>query len=487
MTASVVSPLRHSFLTVLAAISTAISVQAQRPKAHYWPSARGHIGEYFLTAETLPRNLSSAFSWKFQHPEGRFRTVMRGNPLIDSESNVLILTENGLFKLSPEGRFLWAYVAKTWSPMNVVPCIMDDVVYGGSMDSTTYAVDLQTGKELWSRRYSDSTGVDTHYVDARQGILLAGVDHSAKHGGGNLRVLGINASTSDVLWELKLDLPTWNFSPLFPGDGSFIFMDISGGVHRVMHHTGERVWYTPVPEKYKASFTDGGVSIAPDGSAAFACSNAEGDWVGALRAYRISDGVRIWEKLLPTGCTSWPVIAKTSDWGVLPAGSFINRPWVMDLEQWMPGQIKLALHTFSLWMGPDMRRLVPIRSLRTEIIAFDTKTGATRWNYRTPNWQRRAAKGDEEGFLERATYQRSLICLPTSWGTPTMSGDDTVYVGHVSGLLYAVKDHNGDDHIDPTTDLSTFDMDAAPLPNNPAWAPGMMAVASCDTLFVFKS
>jgi len=440
-----------------------------------------------LTSETLPRNLSSAFSWNFHHPEGRFRTVMRGNPLIDSASNVLILTENGLFKLSPEGRLLWSYVAKTPALMNVVPCIMDDVVYGSSMDSTTYAVDLQTGKELWSRRYSDSTGVDTHYVDARQGILLAGVDHSAKHGGGNLRVLGINASTSDVLWELKLDLPTWNFSPLFPGDGSFIFMDISGGVHRVMHHTGERVWYTPVPEKYKASFTDGGVSIAPDGSAAFACSNAEGDWVGALRAYRISDGVRMWEKLLPTGCTSWPVIAKTSDWGVLPAGSFINRPWVMDLEQWMPGQIKLALHTFSLWMGPDMRRLVPIRSLRTEIIAFDTKTGATRWNYRTPDWQRLAAKGDEEGYLERASHQRSPICLPTTWGTPTMSGDDTVYVGHVSGILYAVKDHNGDDYIDPETEVSSFDMDAAPLPNNPAWAPGMMAVASCDTLFVFKS
>jgi len=445
-----------------------------------------------LANETLPRDLRSAFAWKFEHPEGRFKTVMRGNPLIDSQRNVLILTENGLFKLDPQGTIIWVYFPPTLSLMNIVPCIMDDVVYGMAMDATVYALDLWTGKELWRRRHALNAGPDTAYVDAHDGILLAGVDMSLPYGGGNLRVLGMNTSDGDLLWEFRIDLPSWNFNPLFPGDGSFIFMDVSGGVHSVEHRSGKPRWYAPVPPHWAHSFTDGGVMLDPLGKVAFACSNNGHDKNGIMRAYRIEDGKRLWEKPLPTGCSSWPVIARTGDWGVLPAGHFVDTPLCMHLPNWLPINVKAFIHRLDMFLGDRMRLLAPltdkkVRDVHTEIMAFNTTTGVTLWSYRTPDWLRLAARGDDEGLIPRTSSGRNPICLPTSWGTPTLSGDDTVYVGHVSGILYAVKDHNGDGRIDPDTEVSTFDMQAAPLPNNPAWAPGMMAVASCDTLFVFKS
>jgi len=484
----------HNAAWRLAALVAAISTALVQAKVHYWPRAHGHHGQSMLTTETLPKNFSSAFAWRFHHPRGRFSTVMRGSPLIDSEKNVLILTEHGLFKLDPEGQLLWTYLAPSFSFMNVMPCLMDGVVYGGTADALTYAVDLQTGKELWKVRHSDTAGTETHYVDVHHGILIAAFDtrppslHQLQ--AGNFWVLGMNASNGDLLWALELHLPAHNFSPQFLGDGSFLFMDVFGGVHRVMHDSGQSVWY--VPSEYGYSSSEGGVSIAPDGRTAFACSNNDDIKVGFLRAHQISDGTRIWEKLLPAGCTSWAVIAKTSDWGVLPVGDTLQQPLYHQLPPWLPDPVKMSLHLFSLWMGPCLRSVpgleLLIPSTRAELIAFDAYTGATKWTYRAPDWQRLAGKGDEEGVVTRSAQGMAFpFCSPTAWGAPALSGDDTVYVGHVSGLLYAVKDHNSDGYIDPEAEVSTFDMDAAPLRSNPAWAPGMMAVASCDSLFVFKT
>mmetsp|Transcript_117215 Transcript_117215/g.364991 ORF Transcript_117215/g.364991 Transcript_117215/m.364991 type:complete len:499 (+) Transcript_117215:75-1571(+) len=481
-------PLAISLAVAAAAVAAAAEEGAAEP--HHWPRARGHHGGYFLTNETMPQNLSSAFSWSFHNPAGRFTTVMRGSPLFDSQKNVLILTEGALFKLSPEGRVIWAYQVPTKAMMNVNPCLMGDAVFGMAGDSTVYALDLWTGRQLWTARYAKDVGGDTSYVDAHEGLLLTAVENSVLYGGGNLRVLGMNASSGAMLWEMRIERPTWNFSPMFPGDGSFVFMDVVGGVYRVRHRDGKQLWHTPVDPQYLWSFTDGGSTVSPDGRMVITCSHRFGDTTGVLRAYRVEDGVRLWEKLLPTGCTSWPVIAESGDWGVIPAGHFVAKPLVLELPRWMPKTVGLCIHLFSLYMGPDLRRLPffdgYIRSVHTEVIAFDTATGETRWSFRTPDWQRFAAKGDEEGFLPRVLSGASPICLPTTWGTATLSGDGTLYVGHVSGLLYALGDFNGDGRIDPEKEVSTFDMDAAPLPNSPAFAPGMMAVASCDTMFVFR-
>lgn len=38
--------------------------------------------------------------------------------------------------------------------------------------------------------------------------------------------------------EYRTDLPVWNLAPLFPGDGSTVFMDFGGGVYRLDLTTG---------------------------------------------------------------------------------------------------------------------------------------------------------------------------------------------------------------------------------------------------------
>merc|ERR1712183_834713 len=111
-------------------------------------------------------------------------------------------------------------------------------------------------------------------------------------------------------------------------------------------------------------------------------------------------------------------------------------------------------------------------------MGFDTKTGQSIWEYRIPDYKRFAGRGDDFGLSSRmeAVAQgrgHSHICMPTTWGTPTINGDGVIHVGHVSGILYAVKDKNSNGIIDPAMEVSTYDILASPLPNNPAWAPGM--------------
>merc|ERR1711884_1009575 len=97
-----------------------------------------------------------------------------------------------------------------------------------------------------------------------------------------------------------------------------------------------------------------------------------------------------------------------------------------------------------------------------------------------------ASRGDEERVLERfAPYQQRPVCGPASWTAPTIGGDGTVYASAMDGILYAIRDVNSDGVIDET-EVSTLDIGAAALHPGAAFAPGMMAFASCQGLNVFE-
>ena len=49
-------------------------------------------------------------------------------------------------------------------------------------------------------------------------------------------------------------------------------------MHRISLHDGKRLWYTPPPDAHdsRPSFSDGGITLAPDGRHAYTCSNQNG-------------------------------------------------------------------------------------------------------------------------------------------------------------------------------------------------------------------
>merc|ERR1712048_1137860 len=110
------------------------------------------------------------------------------------------------------------------------------------------------------------------------------------------------------------------------------------------------------------------------------------------------------------------------------------------------------------------------------------QSGQPKWHYNDiPGWTYYASRGDEENFLKRLSngmFAMRPACGSASWSAPTIGGD---------GPVYAIQDKNDDGIIDNQTEVSTFDLGASSLHPGPSLAPGMLAHASCDGVFVFRT
>mmetsp|Transcript_43621 Transcript_43621/g.87965 ORF Transcript_43621/g.87965 Transcript_43621/m.87965 type:complete len:137 (-) Transcript_43621:39-449(-) len=131
---------------------------------------------------------------------------------------------------------------------------------------------------------------------------------------------------------------------------------------------------------------------------------------------------------------------------------------------------------------------------RNAVAAFDAETGELIWSWEEEPWGYLAAIGDEGEVHTRRSMRmhtdarfQDNICGPDNWGIPGITADGTVIIGSGNtGNLYAIRDANGDDTIQDS-EVSTFKTEQGFL-NNPALAPGLMAVAPCwGPMYVFKS
>jgi len=161
--------------------SLAKSRQLAAPEArqHWWPHTRGQPGSESRTSFGLPGkslkdvNLSSMHAWSWKHPSGQ--DSITWGTLIDMDKNIYVSGSGGIFKLSPDGQQLWKYPILG---MTFMPVLMDDALYGVEMQTANmYAVDLATGKERWKKKVATSTGMEGDIVEARNGVVVAGVEN----------------------------------------------------------------------------------------------------------------------------------------------------------------------------------------------------------------------------------------------------------------------------------------------------------------------
>jgi len=470
--------MRSAAWAALLSCGGALNVNLPLPPKHLWPHARGPVpGQYGTSHTVLPANLPAALAWRWHHPAGRYHTTVAGGPVIDSAWNLYLTTNDGIRKFSPAGDVLWHYSPP--GDTNNEPVLLDDIVFGNTNNGFAFALDMNTGMPLWVKRPSLNLGSDVGYPSAYAGLYVMGVDlgHDKRSQGGNTRVIALNATTGDQVWEFHPSSPVWNLMPLFPGDGSTVFMDFTGGVYKLSLDSGSLLWHTPAPQS-NGSFTDGGVILGPNGNA-YSCSNpgsfkgAEGT-KGALRAFSLEDGQMLWEQVLPHPCNSWPVVGRVSKSTEL---SVVVTP--------------------GSFMGAQ--------TMHGGVMAFDAATGEPQWQYQAPVYRApfNMAKGDAEGFADRSKFDPSHgICLPAHWSAPTIAGDGKVYIGRSDGFLYTVRGPsnldgaiafartNLDSDIDfKTTEgvkVETFDGDGASLHGAMAIAPHMAAFSTCDTLYVFR-
>eukprot|EP00930_Biecheleria_cincta_P096233 TRINITY_DN88108_c0_g1_i1.p1 TRINITY_DN88108_c0_g1~~TRINITY_DN88108_c0_g1_i1.p1 ORF type:complete len:501 (+),score=67.97 TRINITY_DN88108_c0_g1_i1:62-1564(+) len=453
---------------------------------HPWPHSRGAIpGQNGKTGADAPENLSSKLSWTFNYPDtGEY--VIAGGPVIDADKNVYLMTGQGLHKFSADGKLLWKY--ELWHMENFrgpgvsnnQVSLSGDTVYGSSKTGYAFAVDTSTGKARWETRLAADAGGDCGYPAAFDGVFVMGADrgYDKRSGeGGNQRVFGLDIQTGNPLWEFRPDNPVWNLTPLFPDDGTVVFMDFTGGVYRLQLHDGRLLWHTPQLGSNQ-SFSDGGASLGPDRTI-YTCSNLgtsngkEGT-SGALRAFGLADGMLLWEHILPQPCNSFPAVGNISGSSslavVVAPGSFLGQP-----------------------------------TIHGGIMAFDAKLGTPIWQFQAPVWHptMKAAKGDDDPAMWalRTLHGVQPRCVPAHWSAVTLSGDGKVFAHRSDGWLYMVRGPTGgttgsnsaefsrlgvDYPTSPGVEYEVFDGHASALHGAVGWAPGMTALGTCWSLFVFK-
>jgi eukaryotic-like serine/threonine-protein kinase len=97
------------------------------------------------------------------------------------------------------GQEIWKFKSADSEPAWSGPVVVKDAVYVGSSDKHVYALGRQTGKEVWRFEVEDSATTDLVLAD---GVLLVGVgNHQNEEGKRHL--YAIEAETGDQLWTFE--------------------------------------------------------------------------------------------------------------------------------------------------------------------------------------------------------------------------------------------------------------------------------------------
>mmetsp|Transcript_29055 Transcript_29055/g.65625 ORF Transcript_29055/g.65625 Transcript_29055/m.65625 type:complete len:486 (-) Transcript_29055:49-1506(-) len=425
--------------------------------SYYHADAHGNSGR-LLNPSTGPRDLKNSLAWSWHHPQGRYYTMTNG-VLIDEQKNLYLSAMDAIRKFSPDGELLWTYCSPSPWPFNTMPymtSLSQGSLFGSAEGGLVFALSMETGKELWLRKLESVIGSDTANVQAHGGIVIAGtgrcVHNSACDNNGNAgcqTLHGLNAIDGSSVWAFTPDVPVWNFYATFLDDGTFAYQDLEGKMYRNKLADGALIWKNGgIP----GSWTDGCAGLGPNGTVLGVTNHGPNvcghDMCKAdVTAYSLNDGTVRWKADRPASTNAFPAV-----------GPAFGRSGLQTVVNNDHGQLS----------------------------GHDTETGEVLWTWQG-SMDRCCFKGDKEGMATRLVVQPTRPqYVPNFWSNVAIGADGTVYGGMSTGRFYALRDSNGDGQIDPLTEVSEFDADASFPGTGPAVAPGMLAFASIDTLFVFK-
>lgn len=152
-----------------------------------------------------------------------------------TEPTVYVGADDGrLYAIDADsGEQIWSFL--TGEPIRSSPTVVDGVVYVGSFDGTVYAVDAASGEQRWA------------FMSPADGIFSSPtvVDGSAVVGANNGVLYAIDADTGDLQWSVTdpegpvVTAPTVADGVVFAGSGS---SNTSGAVYAADATTGELIW-----------------------------------------------------------------------------------------------------------------------------------------------------------------------------------------------------------------------------------------------------
>jgi len=423
-------------------------------------------------------NLSAALAWNWTHPAG-LSSVIWGS-LIDNEKNLYVCSTNGINKLSPDGQQLWS------SMHGGEHCVLHGrALYGmHQMSALMFALDLKTGRQIWTKKVATSTGQNGDMVEAHNGVVIASVGtiqlpgNSGKPG---QRVIGVSAENGDHLWDFTPDCGLWNLDAMFPDGETTSFMDLCGGAYRLGLYNGSVLWsHKGAPN----SFTDGGAVLDPAGDL-YTCSSPENSrgvsGSGVVSKYRMSDGQKLWETLVDSPCVNFPAVTADGSTLVLAPGGLAAAAKTKEVRAWWRADEAQEFYHLQLDLLKEKRQRAyyGLPDLPGAILGIDAGTGKPLWRHDVEPWGGMAFALDEvRGWNFKHFSAIMPHCWPSHWSGALTDARGRIYLGRSTGDLYVY---------DPKSKaVQTFDIRDGILMGGLTSAPGMLVVSTCSFVYVFK-
>merc|ERR1740123_537676 len=174
---------------------------------------------------------------------------------------------------------------------------------------------------------------------------------------------------------------------------------------------------------------------------------------GVLRAYRVSDGHVLWEQETPKHANNAVAVGR------------------------LHGRERLSV------VLPEGRQV--FQGAYFDVEAFDAETGERQWVFHGPMQTGPGQAGDLEGERTRVRSGVRPTCLPNGWSAPTIDTEGDVIVGNQEGQIFTLRDADGNGEVIGAEEVrSDYDTGACYSgSSSAAIVDGMLAIASCDTLF----
>mmetsp|Transcript_91063 Transcript_91063/g.202165 ORF Transcript_91063/g.202165 Transcript_91063/m.202165 type:complete len:473 (-) Transcript_91063:32-1450(-) len=441
--------------------------RSQARDAYFWPNARGRPGSYSASPYQAPRDLSQkTLAWKWNitstpqsasaSPLSQFWSAHASSIsgiLIDDEKDIYVFAVDGVRKLSSDGELIWFTPMMTWR----IGSLRNGTVYTTTELGHVVALSMETGQELWSSKFTQITGPEISALAIEDNVIIA--ESLSKLTGGGKKLAGLDATDGHKLWEISPDNQLWNVMPMATGNGTFIMQDQAGGVYHIRAKDGHRIWKSGFSGEWGQYWSDGMAMLADGVVYAVHSDGGLKDLAPTetsnICAYDLATGQKIWRQDFPFPTNTQAAV------GYLGKGAGLSD--------------RLSV------VVPIGAQPIPTKwTYNSSIRVFDAKTGAPQWEWTPPTYRGGFVPGDVEDILHA-----KLPCLPNPYGSASIDARGTVYLGHFNGKIYAIRDDNGDGRIDDS-EVSEFYTGAGFSHGGVAIAPSMMAIASCDTVYVFE-
>ncbi|CAE7037297.1 afsK [Symbiodinium natans] len=416
------------------------STLQRRDLASYWYPSRGvDDNRSGWSSAEGPFPLKPP-KWQFEVAHINFHQT----PCIDDQLNVYTGSDQGMiFSFTKAGWKRWEVATGASNCQN--PTILEGVLYTSCANGVVLALTMDEGKEVWSRKLTDSLPTDTYTVSATASYVVVPYGDMGHMTGGANGLALLERASGDVRWTYNISAHspgahTINMAPCLFED-SIVTSDTSGGIYRLSVEDGSELWRSP-PEN-AGTFTLGGVACG-EGLVFNGFSKEDGS--GGLQALNLSSGERLWAKSFPQEIHNAPAVGRVYG---------------------HPGRTAAIVGQG----GPPGAPLPIPDLLKGTVVAVDVTDGETLWTFEPPPWHHHGAAGST--FLQP--------CMPDLFSGATIDGRGTVYINwSAGGITYALRDANGDGRIDERdpAEVSAFDLGSGAT-GPPAIAPGMLFVNAC--------